>query len=95
MTTSQATVIPVGYTDWLAEIKVLVTTARQRAVLAANAEQMRLYWQIGLDILDREASQGWGSKVIDRLAAEPLITSLPPVERLESELGDLLEEPQP
>ena len=27
-----------------------------------------LYWQIGRDILARQASQGWGAKVIDRLA---------------------------
>ena len=42
--------------------------ARQRAVLAANAELTRLYWQIGRDILDRQAMQGWGAKVIERLA---------------------------
>ena len=61
---------PAGYTDWLADIKARVSAARQRAVLAANAELMRLYWQIGRDILDRQASQGWGSKVIDRLASD-------------------------
>lgn len=29
---------------------------------------MILYWQIGRDILARQAEQGWGAKVIDRLA---------------------------
>lgn len=95
MTTLQVLTIPAGYTDRLAGIKVRVTTARQRAALAANAELMRLYWQIGRDSLDRQASHGWGGKVIDRLAAEPLITSLPTVEQLESELVKLQEEPQP
>ena len=70
MTAPQLSAIPVGYADWLAEIKVRVTAARQRAVMAANAELMLLYWQIGSDILDRQASQGWGSKVIERLAAD-------------------------
>ena len=71
MSTQQAlAILPAGYTDWLAEIKARVTNARQRAALTANAELMRLYWQIGRDILDRQASQGWGSKVIDRLAAD-------------------------
>ncbi len=95
MTTLQVLAIPAGYIDWLAEIKARVTTARQRAVLAANAELMRLYWQIDRDILDRQASHGWGSKVIDRLAIEPLVSSLPTVEQLESELGDQPEEPKP
>jgi predicted nuclease of restriction endonuclease-like (RecB) superfamily len=29
-----------------------------------------LYWQIGRDILARQEAQGWGSKVIDRLAVD-------------------------
>ncbi len=62
--------IPADYADWLAEIKGRVTAARQRAVLAANAEFIRLYWQIGRDILERQAAQGWGSKVIERLARD-------------------------
>lgn len=60
--------LPPGYADWLGQIKARVMAARQRAVLAANAELTRLYWQIGRDILDRQAMQGWGAKVIERLA---------------------------
>jgi predicted nuclease of restriction endonuclease-like (RecB) superfamily len=47
-----------------------VVAARQRAALAANAELIQLYWQIGRDILERQAQQGWGSKVIERLARD-------------------------
>ena len=70
MSSPQLPSVPPGYTDCLADIKSRVSAARQRAVLAANAELMRLYWQIGRDILERQASQGWGSKVIDRLASD-------------------------
>jgi predicted nuclease of restriction endonuclease-like (RecB) superfamily len=35
-----------------------------------------LYWQIGRDILVRQAEQGWGAKVIDRLAHD-LRTAFP------------------
>ncbi|MEY2333277.1 PDDEXK nuclease domain-containing protein [Acidithiobacillus ferrianus] len=62
--------IPADYADWLADIKTRVATARQRAALAANAELIRLYWQIGRDILQRQSAQGWGSKVIERLARD-------------------------
>lgn len=62
--------LPPDYADWLAEIKTRVATARARAVLAANAELIRLYWQIGREILTRQAAQGWGSKVIERLARD-------------------------
>ena len=41
-----------------------------RVVLAANSAMVLLYWDIGRVILDRQASEGWGAKVIDRLAAD-------------------------
>lgn len=63
-------VSPEGYGDWLAEVKAKVLAARQRASLAANAELVSLYWHIGRDILERQAAQGWGSKVIDRLGRD-------------------------
>jgi predicted nuclease of restriction endonuclease-like (RecB) superfamily len=70
MSTPQLPATPAGYADWLAEIKTRVTAARQRAALAANAELVTLYWHIGQDILGRQASPGWGAKVIDRLARD-------------------------
>ncbi len=41
-----------------------------------NRELVLLYWQIGRDILARQASQGWGAKVIERLAHD-LRTAFP------------------
>lgn len=37
---------------------------------------VRLCWRIGRDILARQAEQGWGAKVIDRLAHD-LRTAFP------------------
>ena len=59
---------PDGYADWLADLKGRIHTAQQRATLAVNRELVLLYWQIGRDILTRQAQQGWGAKVIERLA---------------------------
>lgn len=67
---SPSTALPTGYGAWLADIKTRVQAARSRAALAANAELVTLYWQIGNDILLRQAEQGWGAKVIDRLASD-------------------------
>ena len=61
---------PEGYADWLADLKARIHTAQQRAVLAVNRELVLLYWQIGRDILTRQAEQGWGAKVIERLAQD-------------------------
>ncbi len=62
------TPVPQGYAEWLAELKTRIHTAQQRAALAVNRELVLLYWQIGRDILARQAEQGWGAKVIERLA---------------------------
>jgi predicted nuclease of restriction endonuclease-like (RecB) superfamily len=59
---------PEGYSDWLAELKERIHIARKRTVLAVNRELVLLYWQIGRDILERQVRQGWGAKVIERLA---------------------------
>jgi predicted nuclease of restriction endonuclease-like (RecB) superfamily len=59
---------PDGYNIWLMELKERIHKAQQRATLAVNRELVLLYWQIGRDILERQAEQGWGAKVIDRLA---------------------------
>jgi predicted nuclease of restriction endonuclease-like (RecB) superfamily len=59
---------PEGYGEWLAELKSRIHTAQQRASLSVNRELVLLYWQIGQDILTRQATQGWGAKVIERLA---------------------------
>ncbi len=59
---------PEGYSEWLSELKVKIHNAQQRATLAVNHELILLYWQIGRDILNRQAEQGWGAKVIERLA---------------------------
>ncbi|OFA16856.1 hypothetical protein A4U49_05225 [Acidithiobacillus ferrivorans] len=61
---------PEGYADWLADLKGRIHTAQQRATLAVNRELVLLYWQIGRDILARQAEQGWGAKVIERLALD-------------------------
>ncbi len=61
---------PQGYAEWLAELKSRIHSAQQRATLAVNRELVLLYWQIGRDILARQVDQGWGAKVIDRLARD-------------------------
>ena len=64
------TIPPEGYAEWLADLKSRIHTAQQRATLAVNRELVLLYWQIGQDILARQSAQGWGAKVIERLAQD-------------------------
>ncbi len=68
--------LPADYADWLASLKQRITPAQQRAAIAVNKELVLLYWQIGQQILTRQAQQGWGAKVIDQLSND-LIAAFP------------------
>ena len=50
--------------------KIYIHIAQQRAALAVNRELVLLYWQIGRDIMERRGREGWGAKVIERLAQD-------------------------
>lgn len=58
------------YAALLSEIKQRVRHAQVRAMLAVNAELIRLYWEIGFLIDGRQKREGWGSGVIPRLARD-------------------------
>jgi predicted nuclease of restriction endonuclease-like (RecB) superfamily len=62
--------LPGGYDDLLGEIKRRIQTERLRTVMAANSAMVLLYWDIGRLILERQEREGWGAKVIYRLAAD-------------------------
>lgn len=70
------TPVPADYVGWLAELKSRIHSSQQRATLAVNCGLVQLYWQIGSDILTRQSEQGWGAKVIERLAHD-LRTAFP------------------
>lgn len=62
--------IPAGYNDLLSDLKERIRTAQVKAALSVNRELVLLYWQIGRAILARQAEEGWGTSVIDRLAQD-------------------------
>jgi predicted nuclease of restriction endonuclease-like (RecB) superfamily len=59
-----------GYDDFLRELKERIRSAQIKAALSVNRELVLLYWQIGREIITRQQQQGWGAKVIERLARD-------------------------
>jgi predicted nuclease of restriction endonuclease-like (RecB) superfamily len=62
--------LPPNYNRFLQDLKQRIRTAQVKAALAINQEMVMLYWTIGRDILNREEQEGWGAKVVDRLAKD-------------------------
>jgi predicted nuclease of restriction endonuclease-like (RecB) superfamily len=67
---SPVEVIPKSYADFLDVLKSRIRQERLRVVLASNAALVNLYWDIGKTILEKQAREGWGAKIIDRLSAD-------------------------
>ncbi|MFH1287556.1 MAG: PDDEXK nuclease domain-containing protein [bacterium] len=60
----------IQYGNLLNEIKVRIRQAQAKAVFSANAEMLRMYFDVGRMILEKQQKEGWGSSVIPQLAKD-------------------------
>ena len=65
-----------SYIAFISDLKQRISAARLRASLSINRELVLLYWGIGREILTRQEREGWGARVIDRVATD-LRTAFP------------------
>ena len=59
-----------SYLNFIEEIKKEIQNQRISVVLNANSSMICLYWNIGKAILQKQEEEGWGAKVIDRMAKD-------------------------
>jgi predicted nuclease of restriction endonuclease-like (RecB) superfamily len=67
-----------GYAPFLAAVKDRIRAAQVKAALSANAQMIHLYWDIGRAVLAMQKKEGWGARVIPRLARD-ITNDLPEV----------------
>ena len=58
------------YLKFIEEIKAEIQKQRISVVLNANSSMICLYWNIGRAIIKKQEKEGWGTKVIDRMAKD-------------------------
>lgn len=63
-------VLPKSYGAVLEAVKARIRAAQLQAARSVNQELVSLYWQIGREIIQRQDKEGWGSKVVERLAKD-------------------------
>lgn len=54
----------------LQEIKDRIRQAQLKAVMSVNTEMLLMYWDVGRIIAERRSAEGWGTKIIQRLARD-------------------------
>lgn len=65
-----STNIAFDYPAFVADLKTRIASARLTAARAVNSELVGLYWDIGAAIREKQAAQGWGDAVVERLSTD-------------------------
>lgn len=58
------------YTQLLNKIKQRVQLAQKRAIFSASAEMLRMYWDIGGMLFQKQKEAGWGAKFLERISID-------------------------
>ncbi|MBI1870534.1 MAG: DUF1016 domain-containing protein [Chlamydiae bacterium] len=58
------------YKSWLSDIKKRVRSAQIKAAISVNTELLKLYWDMGVDIVVRQKSVKWGEGLLPRLSKD-------------------------
>ena len=58
------------YLEWLNNLKPKIRRAQIKAALSANSELIKLYWEIGKDIFEKQEVKGWGNSVVENLSKD-------------------------
>lgn len=57
-----------NYSKWLKEIKNRVRTVQLKAVVKVNSELLNFYWELGADIVEKQANAKWGDGFLSKLS---------------------------
>ncbi len=71
--------MPSAYPKLLSDLKDRIRVAQIKVNLNVNRELVRLYWEIGETIVERQKNENWGARVIEKLG-EDLQKAFPGIE---------------
>lgn len=64
----QEQLLSTDYNQFLQDIKKKIQTAQVKAALSVNQELIKLYWEVGNSVHQKQQEEGWGAKTIKKLA---------------------------
>lgn len=59
-----------NYIKWITSLKERVRSSQLRAAIKVNTELLKLYWDIGQEITNRNLESQWGSKLYSTISIE-------------------------
>jgi predicted nuclease of restriction endonuclease-like (RecB) superfamily len=67
---SEAVTVTTDYRAWLSDLKTRFRQVQLKAAVAVNTELLQFYWQLGADIINKQATPAWGSGFLTQLSAD-------------------------
>ncbi len=58
------------YFVWLRELKTKIRAAQIKAALKVNSELIQFYWELGEDIVSKQANASWGDGFLKQLSRD-------------------------
>jgi predicted nuclease of restriction endonuclease-like (RecB) superfamily len=69
-TTKKPEVSTANYKKFITFLKTKIRSAQVKGAVAVNKELIKLYWEIGKEILEKQEQEGWGSNVLEKVAKD-------------------------
>jgi len=60
----------VDYRNWFVELKLTIKKSQIKAALAVNSELIQLYWNLGIEIIEKQEYASWGSGFLNTLSKD-------------------------
>lgn len=58
------------YKKWLSELKLRIRQSQIKAAVKVNVELLKLYWNLGKNIVTKQAYSQWGDGIIKQLSID-------------------------
>ena len=58
------------YSKFIKSLKAKIRSAQIKAAVVVNSELVKLYWEIGKEIVKKQEQEGWGSKALEKVAKD-------------------------
>lgn len=60
----------ITYKEWVAELKLHIRQSQIKAAVKVNTELIRMYWNLGKDIVEKQSESKWGKGFFKELSQD-------------------------
>ena len=79
---NQENIITSEYKNWIVDLKLRIRQSQIKAAVKVNSELLRLYWQMGSEIVEKQKNAHWGDGFLKQLSND-LMSDFPDIKGFE------------